>query len=568
MKHLLSLIAFIIYVSCHSKSEKQATITTKKTQPNIVWIVTEDISPTLSFYGDSTAKTPHLDALAKESLIYDNAFAVVGVCAPTRSSIITGMYPTTIGTMHMRTGQDVMNLGKRTYSETDRTDLKGNAIIQYSAVIPEDVKCYTEYLRAAGYYCTNNQKTDYQFAAPVTAWDENSNKAHWRNAPKGQPFFSVFNIGTTHESQLWKKSDLTLTVNPDDVKVPPYFPDNEATRNTIARHYSNIELMDAKVGAFIQELKDDSLYENTIVFFYSDHGGPLPRQKREIYDSGLKVPFMIKGLAKKGRTNRMISFVDLAPTMLSLAGIEPPEYLEGHAFLGEFKTDARDYIFGSSDRFDEFTDRIRAVRDYQFLYLRNEFPELPKYKDLGYRKNVPMMPTFLELKQENRLNRVQKIWFETKNKEELYDCKADPHNINNLAKNPEYASVLSKMRTTLETHLKNRPDLGLQPEAELINTMWPNFEQPVTDTVTLSTSTALSTGSVETPHDKTITLTCATKGASIGYYVSDKPDEKLDLNCRWQLYCKPFSVEKGKTIYTIAQRIGYRESDITSHKIE
>ncbi|PWH83282.1 sulfatase [Algibacter marinivivus] len=567
MKHLVSIFIIILLVSCHSKNNKKPTTPSKKSQPNIVWIVTEDISPTLSFYGDNTAKTPHLDALAKESLVFDNAFAVVGVCAPTRSSIITGMYPTTIGTMHMRTGQDVMNLGKRTYKETDRTDLKGNAIIQYSAVIPENVKCYTEYLRSAGYYCTNNQKTDYQFAAPVTAWDENSNKAHWRNTPKGQPFFSVFNIGTTHESQLWKKSNLPLTVNPKDVKVPPYLPDNEATRKTIARHYSNIELMDTEVGAFISQLKSDGLYENTIIFFYSDHGGPLPRQKREIYDSGLKVPFMVKGLAKKGRTNRMISFVDLAPTMLSLAGIEPPKHLEGHAFLGEFEAKKRDYIFGSSDRFDEFTDRIRAVRNEQFLYLRNDFPELTKYKDVGYRKHVPMMPTFLELKEENKLNDTQQLWFETKTKEELYDCKADPHNINNLAENPQYASVLTKMRATLETHLKNRPDLGLQPEAKLINEMWPNFEQPITDNVTLSTSTALSTGSVGTPHGKTITLTCATQGASIGYYVSDKPDEKLDLNSRWQLYSKPISVAKGKTIYTIAQRIGFKESKIVSLKL-
>ncbi|MEW4922692.1 sulfatase-like hydrolase/transferase [Algibacter sp. 2305UL17-15] len=568
MKHLLSLIVFILCVSCNSKNEKQAAVTSKKMQPNIVWIVTEDISPTLSFYGDTTAKTPNLDALAKESLIFDNAFAVVGVCAPTRSSIITGMYPTTIGTIHMRTGQDVMGLGKRTYKKTDRVDIEGDSIIQYSAVIPENVKCYTEYLRAAGYYCTNNRKTDYQFAAPVTAWDENSTKAHWRNALKGQPFFSVFNIGTTHESQLWKKSDLPLTINPKNVKVPPYFPDNEATRNTIARHYSNIELMDTEVGAFIKQLKDDGLYDNTIVFFYSDHGGPLPRQKREIYDSGLKVPFMVKGVAEKGRTDRMISFVDLAPTMLSLAGIKPPEYLEGHAFLGEFDSEERDYIFGSSDRFDEFTDRIRAVRNDQFLYLRNDFPELPKYKDVGYRKNVPMMSTFLELRDEDKLNEIQKIWFETKTNEELYDCKADPHNINNLVKNPDYASVLAEMRTTLKKHVKDRPDLGLQPEAQLINKMWPNFEQPVTATVTLSTSTALSTGSVETSQGKTITLSSETKGASIGYYISDNPNNKPDLTSTWQLYSKPIAVAKGKTVYAIAQRIGFKESEITSQEIK
>ena len=258
MKQIFVILLSMLCLSCNSQNKEKIQPAAKETKPNIVWIVTEDISPTFSFYGDHTAKTPNLDALAKESMVYDNAFAVVGVCGPSRSAIITGMYPTSIGTMHMRTGKDIHSWGKRTYSKSaNKTDLEGGTIVEYSAVIPEEVKCYTEYLRAAGYYCTNNQKTDYQFAAPVTAWDENNSKAHWRNTPKDQPFFSVFNIGTTHESQLWKNSNLPLTVNPNDVSVPPYLPDNEATRNTIARHYSNVELMDAEVGAFIKQLKDD-----------------------------------------------------------------------------------------------------------------------------------------------------------------------------------------------------------------------------------------------------------------------------------------------------------------------
>ncbi|HIC32782.1 MAG TPA: DUF229 domain-containing protein, partial [Flavobacteriaceae bacterium] len=482
MKFLHYLLIALAVTACKSQTEKQVEENVEKSQPNILWIVTEDISPTLSFYGDNTAKTPNLDALAKESMLYDNAFAVVGVCGPSRSAIITGMYPTSIGTMHMRTGKDIHSWGKRIYSKnSNKTDLEGGPIIEYSTVIPQEVKCYTEYLRAAGYYCTNNQKTDYQFAAPVTSWDENNNKAHWRNALKGKPFFSVFNIGTTHESMLWKNADKPLTVNPKDVSVPPYLPDNEATRNTIARHYSNVELMDTEVGAFIKQLKDDGLYDNTIIFFYSDHGGPLPRQKREIYDSGLKVPFMIKGInAESGRTDRMISFVDLAPTMLSLAGVQPPKYMEGKAFLGEYDTEKRNYIFGSSDRFDEYTDRIRAVRNKKYLYLRNDYPELTKYKDVGYRKNIPMMPVFLELRDEDKLDEIQQIWFNTKTKEELYNVEKDSFNIHNLSENPEYASVLAEMRNTLETHMKGRKDYGIIPESEMINQMWPNFEQPVT----------------------------------------------------------------------------------------
>ena len=314
--------------------------------------------------------------------------------------------------------------------------------------------------------------------------------------------------------------------------------------------------MDAEVGAFIKQLKEDGLYDNTIVFFYSDHGGPLPRQKREIYDSGLKVPFMIKGInVESGRTDRMISFVDLAPTILSLTGVKLPEYLEGKAFLGKFDAKKRNYIFGASDRFDGYTDRTRAIRNKQFLYLRNDFPELTKYKDVDYRKNVPMMSVFLELEKENKLNDIQEIWFDSKTNEELYDCAADPHNINNLAEDTQYASVLTKMRQTLKIHFNNRPDLGLQPEAELLNRMWPNYEQPITTSVDLDIVEGLAR------------LTSKTKGASIAYIISDKSNKKLDLNCPWQLYKEPISVEKGKVLYTIAQRIGYKESKITIKKI-
>ncbi len=558
MRYFLFLIVVLNFSSCKSIEEKKASEDFQ--HPNILWIVTEDISPTLSFYGDNTAKTPNLDRLSKQSLVYDNAFAPVGVCAPTRSSIITGMHPTSIGTMHMRTSHDVFSWGRRDYSaKIDDKDIEGNSIRKYAAVIPEYVKCYTEYLRKAGYFTTNNSKTDYQFAAPVTAWDQNNKSAHWRNAPKGKPFFSVFNIDVSHESYLWRNKDLALTVNPDSVPVPPYLPDNKATRNTVARHYSNVELMDKRVGKIIKELKDDGLYDNTIIFFYSDHGGPLPRGKRAILDSGLKVPFMVKNInGEIGRTDRLISFVDLAPTILSLAGVKPLNYLEGKAFMGAFDNSKRDYVYGSSDRFDEFTDRIRSVRNKKYLYLRNSFPELPKYKDVGYRKNIPMMSSFLQLRDENKLNDVQNIWFGTKTKEELYDVETDPFQINNLAEKPEYATALIQMRKALNNFQKDKIDYGKMPEAKLINKMWPNFEQPITSSVTLS--------AVETSKGKSITLSSSTKGASIAYIISDKSDAKLDFNSGWQLYSEPIYVEIGKTVYTIAQRIGYKESEISSIK--
>jgi len=458
----------------------------------------------------------------------------------------------------MRTGKDVHSWGNRTYKENIPVgDIKGNPIREYAAVLPSYVKCFTEYLRADGYFCSNNQKTDYQFAAPITSWDQNNGKAHWRNRPKNSPFFSVFNIGTTHESKLWKHEHLPLTVNPKNVTIPPYLPDNKTTRKNCARHYSNVELMDAEVGKIIQELKEDGLYDTTIIFFYSDHGGPLPRQKREILDSGLKVPFLVKSLnsQNKGRTDRLISFTDLAPSVLGLAGITPPKHLDGKAFLGKKTKKSRNYVYGSSDRFDEYTDRIRSIRNKQFLYLKNYFPGLPKYKDVGYRKNIPMMNEMLLLNQKKQLTPVQSIWFGTKTTEELYDCKADPHNLRNLANNPKYSKILKAFRKEMISRNKHYVDLGQLPESELLKKMWPNNKQPKTALVSIKIS------------GKEIVLSSSTKGASIAYILSNNPDLKLDYNNNWKLYSKPITKNTHLYIYTIAERIGYKESPITLNKI-
>ena len=526
-------------------------------QPNILWIVCEDTSPTLSMYGDSTAKTPHLDAFAKEAMVFENAFATVGVCAPSRSTIITGMYATSIGTMHMRTGMDIQSWGNRKYKmNIPVKDVNGTPIVQYSAVVPSKVKCFPEYLRSAGYFCTNNQKTDYQFAAPVTAWDQNNNKAHWRNTPKGKPFFSVFNIDLTHESKLWKHEKYPLTVDPASVEVPPYLQDTEISRKTIARNYSNIELMDKKFGELIHQLKKDGLYDNTIVFFYSDHGGPLPRQKREILDSGLKVPFMVKSINSENisRTDQLVSFVDLAPTMLSLANVKVPKYMDGKAFLGTYEMEDREYVYGSSDRFDEYTDRIRSVRDKQFLYLKNYYPKLKKYKDVGYRKQVPLMVDLLAMHKVDQLDVIQNIWFDSKTEEELYDCISDPHNLKNLADKPEYEEELKRMRKALKA--QKSKDYADIPESDMIKNMWPNNVQPSTENVVVK------------QNKKGVCLSSKTKGASIAYLVSDKNDLKPDLNSGWQLYTAPLKVGKGKFMYTMAERIGYRTSEIQMIQIQ
>ena len=523
-------------------------------QPNIIWLTCEDISPTLSMYGDSTAHTPNLDKLAEESIIYNNAFATVGVCAPSRSSIISGMYPTSIGTQHMRTGKDVMGWGKRDYSQpSNAVDINGDSIPLYSVVTPPNVRCFTEYLREAGYYCTNNVKTDYQFASPITAWDQNSNKAHWRSRAEGQPFFAVFNHGVTHESRMWVNKDLPLTVAPESVPLPDYYPENPIVRKDVARNYSNIELLDQQIGEKLKELDNAGLLENTIVFFFSDHGGPLPRGKREHYDSGLKVPFLVRlpDQMQKKYTDELISFIDLAPTILSLAGIDIPDYMQGQAFLGEAKSATpRKHIFGSGDRFDEFSDRIRVVRDKQYLYVRNYHPDLSAYKDVGYRKNIDMTNELLRLKDEDKLNEAQMYWFRTtKTSEEFYDCVADPENLHNLIEDKQHSDKIIAMRRVMDDWQERVGDTGAIPEKELLLNMWPKGIQPITKKPNVSYAGDL------------IQLSCATEGASIAYIISDH-DIKPDFDSGWQLYYEPIEIRKGKKIYLQAHRIGFKESEL------
>jgi N-sulfoglucosamine sulfohydrolase len=523
-----------------------------QSKPNILWIVCEDISPMLSMYGDHTAKTPNLDALAKHSTIYDNAFATVSVCAPARSSIITGIQAISLGTMHMRTGKDITSYGSRKYKkQTDIKDVSGQSIIEYSAVPNPDVKCFTEYLRAAGYFCTNNQKTDYQFAAPISAWDINDQSAHWRLRPKDAPFFAVFNINDTHESKLWEHNDKPLTVDLKSVRVPPYMIDNATTRHDIARHYSNIELMDVQVGKIIQTLKEDGLYDQTVIFFYSDHGGPLPRQKRETNDRGLRVPLMIKNVNSKvsRHEKRLVSSTDLAPTMLSIAGQLIPKYMQGLDLLGK-RTTKRKCIAASGDRFDEFTDRIRLIRTNEYVYIRNDFPDKASYLDIAYRKKIPSLDTLLSSRDQGLLNEVQMSWFLPKGKEILYHVATDPHNISNVIDDPKHRKAAKSMRKLFDQQYQKTVDLGKIPESALINKMWPNGAQSQTDKPDLLVS-----------NDK-IYVSCLTIGSSISYIEVDTLPSELSPTWRWQLYDQPIEVPKNKKLLFICERIGFKTSEM------
>ncbi len=530
----------------------------QESRPNILWITCEDISPYLSMYGDSTARTPNLDRLAAEGTTYQNAFATVAVCAPNRSSLITGMYPTSIGTMHMRAGKDVMGWGARDYSGPCKAvDINGDSVPLYAAVIPPHVRCFTEYLRKAGYYCTNSQKTDYQFAAPVTAWDENGPEAHWRNRQPGQPFFAVFNHGITHESRIWKNMQLAQTVPPDSVPLPHYFPDDSIIRQDVARNYSNIELLDREVGERLRQLEEDGLLDNTIIFFFSDHGGPLPRGKREIYDSGLRTPLLIRLPNQPGgkMEERLVSHVDLAPTVLALAGVDIPGHMQGEAFLGPGTAGrSRDHIFGSGDRFDEFTDRIRIARDKRWLYVRNYHPELPAYKDIAYRRNMDMMNQLLDLEREGRLNGDQSYWFRpVKTKEELYDCENDPENLHNLIDDTAFVDKVLELRAALDGWLAKTGDRAVVPEKQMYLEMWPGGVQPATARPQVSTV------------DDFARISCETEGASIGFIISEERI-KPGLDSGWSIYKEPIKVRKGLFLYTVSQRIGFRESEIVTHE--
>jgi uncharacterized sulfatase len=430
-------------------------------RPNILWITCEDISPHLGCYGDAYAVTPNLDRLAAEGVRYTHAFAPIGVCAPSRSSLITGMYAPAIGTHHMRcTGR-----------------------------LPATVKCFPEYLRRAGYYCTNNVKTDYNFPPPKSAWDESSAKAHYRNRPAGRPFFSVFNLTSCHESQVrlpeaqYQKRTADFTPrerhDPARAPIPPYHPDTPEVRQDWARYADMITLMDKQAGDILAQLERDGLADDTIVFFFSDHGAGLPRSKRWLYDSSLRVPLLIRFPKKYAHlapgkpgtaTDRLVSFVDFAPTVLSLAGVKPPAHFQGHAFLGPHAGAPREYVYGFRDRMDERYDLLRAVRDRRYKYIRNYMPHLPWFHDqhISYMYEMPTMQVWQRLANAGKLTGAPAVFMAPRKPvEELYDTEADPHEVRNLADSPAHQDVLKRMRAAHHAWMKEIIDLGLLPEADL-----------------------------------------------------------------------------------------------------
>ena len=536
LNRTVSILILSLLFSCKfSKKPIDDNTTPIPKTTNILWLVTEDMGQYLPSFGDNTVLTPNLNRLAAEGIKYPNVFSPSGVCAPSRAAISTGMYPSSIGANHMRT--------------TSYTEVTG--LPKYEAIPPPEVKMFSELLRKQGYYCTNNAKNDYQFKAPVTSWDQNGKKAHWKNRAQGQPFFSIFNFNVTHESGLFEPYERAIAI-PENIEfsIPPYLPDTRTVRRDLWKMYNNIALMDQQIGKVLKELEEGGLLENTIVFFYSDHGGPLPRQKRLVYDSGLKVPMIIRFPNKINagtQDDQLISFVDFAPTVLALSGQVPPNYLQGQTFI-EKKQIKRKYIHAASDRFDGFTDVIRAVRDRRFKYIRNYRTEQGYYLPVTYRERIPTMKELIKLRDEGSLNEIQSQWFrEKKSKEELFDCLNDPHEINNLANQAEYQNKLIELRNEMDrwlTEINDQPNL---PERDLINKLWENkVEKPKTTTPVVSIT------------EGEITIECGTKGASIGYRIVN---ENASPSAPYQVYTVPFKIEKGNHLEIIAHRIGFEASN-------
>lgn len=528
-------------------------------RPNIIWLSCEDIDPALSCYGAKGISTPNIDRIASEGIRYTHAYATVGVCAPSRSSIITGMYPVSIGTQNMRTGNHYAfhEPEEETYKTNIQvTDFRGRNVPEYSAVLPSFVKCFPEYLREAGYYCTNNAKCDYQFNCPITVWDEVSKKASFKNRTKDQPFFAVINFEVTHESRIWMNKEHPMLVNPDSIDIPAYYPTNPVVKKDVGRKYSNIEELDQQIGEMLADLEKEGLLDNTIIFFWSDHGGPLLRQKRAVGNSGLHVPLLVRFPDKKmagSVVGDIVSLMDLGPTVLSLAGIKPPDYMHGKAFLGSYKTiQPHKYAFGSADRFDESIDRSRSVLDGRFVYIRNYFPELPLIYRNKYREQIEMTQELIKMSLNNELkDDAAYIFMKTKPEEELYDLQNDPYEVHNLANIPEYAAKLNELRSALAKWQMTVGDKGLIDEYDLVQMMWPGLIQPETEKPVLNIV------------KNTVSILCNTEGASIAYQVNDEIGKQ-----HWNLYHKPVSLQKGDKIAARAVRIGYKTSGIKLLNLE
>ncbi|MBL9161048.1 MAG: sulfatase-like hydrolase/transferase [Verrucomicrobiales bacterium] len=430
-------------------------------RPNIVWIVSEDNSKHyLKLFDPEGTETPNIEALAREGITFTRAFSNAPVCSVARTTLATGCYAPRLGTMSHRRLEP--------------------------AKLPEGLRLFSGLLREAGYYTSNNSKEDYNTAKDPAAWDDSSKKASWRNRPDpAQPFFHMESHAESHESSLHFDPGIMATEmtahDPDKVTLPPYFPDTPLFRYTKARYLDRIRLIDDIVGATVAKLEADGLLDDTIIFYFGDHGGVLPRSKGYLYETGLHVPLVIRipekwqylsPLAPGSSSGAFVSFIDFGPTVLHLAGVKVPDLMDGRPFLGEGITPAglatRDSAFGSSDRFDEKYDLSRSLRKGDWKYVRNYQPYQPEALQNNYRYQMAAYREWRDLYDEGRLGADQRAFFEAKSPEALYDLANDPHETRNLAADPAHRDRLLAMRNDLRERLKAMPDLGFYPESVLV----------------------------------------------------------------------------------------------------
>lgn len=425
---------------------------TAQQKPNIVWIITEDISPELGCYGYPFVQTPHLDQLASEGLLFTRMFSTAPVCSPSRSAMITGMYQTSIGAHNHRSHRGD---GYR---------------------LPAPVQPITEYFRQAGYFVCNGQmnadsikgpgKTDYNFKPDQPPFDGYD----WKQRRQGQPFFAEVQIGVTHRGGVWKTEvqQHQPQIDPETLQLPPYYPDHPVAKKDWSDYLESIQLMDAYVNVILKRLDEEGLSKNTLVIFSSDHGRCHVRDKQFLYDGGIRIPCIMRwpDRLKKGSTNGDLhSSIDISATILQAAGIPLPAHMEGRP-LFDSKYKKRPYIIAARDRMDETVDKMRAVRTKRFKYIKNYMPERPYMQPNLYKETeYPVWNLLKELKAQNKLTPAQALFTaDTKPAEELYDLQKDPYELHNLAGEKKYHKILQKMREQLEHWVKTTKDQGQYPE--------------------------------------------------------------------------------------------------------